>query len=404
LKKIATIVRSFLMLAVFVSGSQNIVRAQTSESQTTGSPAGGAATADSAANGAAAPRPPAPVSPRRAAEIRAIEKLNSWTVGVAAGQLEGAPIRFASDIARVVDDGDNLHVLPIVTRGPAENLEDLLYLKGVDVAIINSDALEQFKSVAPDIQKRITYIISLFPSELHVFVRPGIRSLDDLKGKKVNFNTRGTAAAYSGPLIFDHLGLDVQKTFIPHQVALEQMKAGQDDMEAVVFITSKPVDAFLRGKWEGGFHFVPIPFDPASLYLPATLTSGDYPQLIPQGEEVQTIAVPTILAAFNWPKGSDRNKRVARLTEYLFSRLDTLQGPGFHPKWKDVVLNARVPGLDRLPAAQDWLDRNGASRVVAASSGDNGDPGQPGSAAVPASLEKQKLYQEFLEWKRTHGK
>jgi TRAP-type uncharacterized transport system substrate-binding protein len=344
------------------------------------------------------------VSPRRAADLREIEKLNAWTVGIAAGQLEGAPIRFASDIARVVDDGDNLHVLPIVTRGPAENLEDLLYLKGVDVAIINSDALEQFRSVGPDIQKRITYILSLFPSELHVFVRPEIKSLDDLKGKKVNFNTAGTAAAYSGPLIFDHLGLKVQKTFIPHQVALEQMKAGQGDMEAVVFITSKPVDAFSHGKWGEGFHFLAIPFDPDSLYLPATLTSGDYPQLIPQGEDINTIAIPTILAAFNWPKGSDRNKRVARLTEYLFSRLDTLQGPGFHPKWKDVVLNARVPGLDRLPAAQDWLDRNGASRVVATSSGETGNSRAPDTAAIPANLEKQKLYPEFLDWKRAHGK
>jgi TRAP-type uncharacterized transport system substrate-binding protein len=299
-----------------------------------------------------------------------------------------------------VDDGDNLHVLPIVTRGPTENLEALLYLKGVDVAIINSDALEQFKAVVPDIQKRIAYILNLFPSELHVFVRPEIRSLNDLKGKKVNFNTPGTTAAYSGPLIFDHMGLDVVKTFIPHQVALEQMRSGQGDMEAVVFITSKPVDAFLRGKWEGGYKFLPIPFDASELYLPAVLTATDYPQLIPQGEEVQTIAIPTILAAFKWPKGSDRNKRVARLTEYLFNRLDVLQGPGFHPKWKDVVLNAKVPGLDRLPAAQDWLDKNGGARVAAASPGG----GQPETATIPPDLDKQKLYQEFLEWRRQHGK
>ena len=71
-----------------------------------------------------------------------ITNINAWTVGVAAGQLEGAPLRFATDISRVVDDGDNLHVLPIVTRGPTENVEALLYLKGLDVAIINSDALE----------------------------------------------------------------------------------------------------------------------------------------------------------------------------------------------------------------------------------------------------------------------
>ena len=55
-------------------------------------------------------------------ELGVKEKLNAWTVGLAGGLLEGAPIRFAADIARVVDDGENLHVLPIVTRGPAENV------------------------------------------------------------------------------------------------------------------------------------------------------------------------------------------------------------------------------------------------------------------------------------------
>jgi TRAP-type uncharacterized transport system substrate-binding protein len=382
LKRLAIILRTILVIASVASISQESAEAQT----------------------VTAPQV-APV-PQRPVDQQAIEKLNAWTVGLAAGQLEGAPIRFAADIARVVDDGYNLHVLPIVTRGPAENVEALLYLKGVDVAIINSDALEQFKARIPDIQKRIVYILNLFPSELHVFVRPEINSLNDLKGRKVNFNTVGTTAAYSGPLIFDQLKLDVEKTFIPHQVALEQMRAGTGDMEAVVFITSKPVDAFLRGKWDAGFKLLPVPFDPSGPYVPATLTSSDYPQLIPQGEEVETLSIPTILAAFNWQKGTDRNKRVARLTDYLFSRLDTLQGPGFHPKWKDVVLNAKVPGLDRLPAAQEWVGKAAASRVAAASSrgvgGAGSGPQDPGN--VPPNLDKQKLYQEFLEWRRLYGR
>lgn len=344
-------------------------------------------------------------SARRSVEAQAIEKLNAWTVGLAAGQLEGAPIRFATDIARVVDDGDNLHVLPIVTRGPTENVEALLYLKGVDVAIINSDALEQFKSLVPNIQKRVTYILNLFPSELHVFVRPDIKSLSDLRGKKVNFNTPGTTAAYSGPLIFDQMKLDVQKTFIPHQVALEQMRNGQGDMAAVVFITSKPVDAFLHRTWDPGFKFLSVPLQNSEFYVPSTLTASDYPQLIPKGETVQTIAIPTILAAFNWPKQSDRYKRVARLTDYLFSRLSMLQGPGFHPKWKDVNLAAKVPGLDRFPAAQEWLDKNAAANVTAAASGSGGRVGlaQSGSAAIPATPDDQRLYQEFLQWRRQRG-
>jgi TRAP-type uncharacterized transport system substrate-binding protein len=257
----------------------------------------------------------------------------------------------------VTDDGNNLHVLPVVTRGATENVNSLLYLRGIDAAIINSDALEEYKSQVPDIQRRVAYILNLFPSELHIFVRPEIQSLSDLVGKKVNFNTQGTAAAYSGPLIFSRLGLEVDKTFIPHQVALEQMRRGE--MAAVVFITSKPVDAFVRGRWDPGFKFLPIPYDSKfeDYYLPSSLEATDYPNLIKQGERVSTVAVPTVLVAFNWPVKSNRFQRVARFVDHLFSRIEKLQEPGFDPKWKSINLAATVPGLARFPAAQAWLDR-----------------------------------------------
>jgi len=345
-----------------------------------------------------------------ASELPVKDKLNAWTVGLAGGLLEGAPIRFATEIARAVDDGDNLHVLPIVTRGPAENVEALLYLKGVDAAIINADALEQFRSLVPNIQERITYILNLFPSELHVFVRPEINSLADLKGKKVNFNTPGTAAAYSGPLIFDRLKVEAEKTFIPHQVALEQMRKGEGGMAAVVFVTSKPIDAFARSRWDPGFKFLPVPFEDFELYLPSTLTSSDYPQLIPQGTEVNTIAVPTVLAAYNWPKRSDRYKRVARLTENLFSRIEKLHDAGFHPKWKEVNVGAGVPGLTRFPAAQEWLDRSALARTAGDAAGGAGtslrdvDPELArtfGRRAAPNNqAEQDRLFREFMEWRR----
>ena len=297
---------------------------------------------------------PSPGSPSEA-QIR--DRLNAWTVGLAGGLLEGAPIHFATEIARVVNDGGALNVLPIVTRGPTENVNDLLYLKGIDAAIINSDSLEEYKSQVPQIQQRITYILSLFPSELHIFVRPEIRSLSDLVGKKVNFNTQGTAAAYSGPLIFSRLGLDVEKTFIPHPVALEQMRRGE--IAGVVFVTSKPVDAFVKGKWEKGFKFLPVEYGPkfADYYFPSYLDPTDYPNLVAKGERIATIAVPTILASYNWRPGSPRYRRVARFVDELFSRVDKLQTPGFDPKWKDVNLSTKVPGLERFQAAQEWLDR-----------------------------------------------
>ncbi len=64
------------------------------------------------------------------------KRVNAWTVGLAAGPIEGAPSRPAVEMARVVDDGTNLLVLPIVRLGTTEKL----YLRGADLAIVNSGA------------------------------------------------------------------------------------------------------------------------------------------------------------------------------------------------------------------------------------------------------------------------
>jgi len=64
------------------------------------------------------------------------KKINAWTVGLAAGPIEDAPVRPAVEMARVVDDGTNLLVLPIVRLGTTERL----YLRGADLAIVNSGA------------------------------------------------------------------------------------------------------------------------------------------------------------------------------------------------------------------------------------------------------------------------
>lgn len=317
----------------------------------------------------AAPTPPRgspvarPVSPQSAeAEIR--DRINAGSVGLAAGLLEGAPLRFATEISRVVNEGGKVKVLPIVTRGPTENVNDLLYLKGIDVAIINSDSLDEYRAQVPEIGSRIVHVMNLFPSELHIFARPEIKSLADLAGKKVNFNTQGTAAAYSGPLIFSRLGIEVEKTFVPHPVALEQMRKGE--MAAVVFVTAKPVDAFVKRKWEEGFKFLPVPFGPGltDYYVPALLTSADYPALVPAGQTVETIAVPTVLVAYNWRPGSPRYGRVAAFVNELFGKLDELRVSGFDPKWKDADPYASVPGLQRLKAAESWRDSQMANRTT----------------------------------------
>jgi TRAP-type uncharacterized transport system substrate-binding protein len=335
-----------------------------------------------------------------------IQRINAWTVGLAAGRIEGAPLLFASELARVLDDGDNLRVLPIVTRGPFDNVYDLLYLRGVDAAIVYGDVLDHFKN-KPEFAgawQRINYLLSLFPSEVHVFVRPEINSLQDLTGKVVNLNTPGTAAHFSGPLIFKQLGIEVKASFMTHNVAMEKMKQGAE-VAATFWVSSKPLAPFLRGKWPEGFKFLPVEYtDKLEYYAPAYLDHADYPALIPPGQQIVTISVPTVLAVYAWPNNTNRYQRLERVVDYLFEGLGKLQKePGYHEKWKDVNLAAKVPGWTRFKALQDKLDRAFIAAVPRSA-----DAAQLRAQAIRAApndpAEQERLFRRLLEWSRAHAK
>jgi TRAP-type uncharacterized transport system substrate-binding protein len=318
-----------------------------------------------------AKQPGARAGTAAAEEASLRQAINDSTIGLAAGQLEGAPLRFATELARVLDDGSKMRVVPLVTRGVTDNIFDLLFLRGVDAAIVYGDTLDYFRksrTVTIGLEQRISYIMPLFPSEVHVFVRPEINRLEDLVGKRVNFNTKGTAAAYSGPVIFDRLGIDVDPQFDPHPVAMAEMLKS-DKYAAVVFVSSKPLDPFVKQKWPEGFKFLPVPLTQKieEFYIPAQLEAVDYPGLIPSGQKVQTIAVPSVLAVVNFPRDHERHKRMGRLVDYLFDRFSKLQTePGYHPKWKELNLAATVPGWNRFGPMQAKLDALAAAPAPAA--------------------------------------
>src|SRR5579871_6061414 len=114
---------------------------------------------------------------------------NNWTVGVAGGNMDGTYLRFADELGKALDDGDELRVIPFISRGAAANLQDLLYLRGTDVAFTQSDVFEYFRTQrkTPNLENRVHYVIRLPVAELHVTARADIKTLDDLRGQKVVF-------------------------------------------------------------------------------------------------------------------------------------------------------------------------------------------------------------------------
>src|SRR6266446_3629159 len=329
---------------------------------------------------------------------------NNWTVGIVGGQLSGTYMTFANELAEVLDDSDNLRVIPIVTYGAASNLEDLLYLRNVDVAVTQADVFEYFRTQRKisNLAYRVNYIIRLPVSEIHVLARTDITSIEDLRGKKVSFGPAGSASSLTGTIVFQRLGVQVEQVLYDNPTALQKLKTGE--LAALVRVIGKPIDFFAKIPVNSGLHFVPIPFSKtfADYYTVGELTSKEYPALVPPGQSVDTIAAPAVLAVFNWWKGSDRYRRIERFVEGLFTKWDKFREPPRHPKWRDVNLAATVPGWTRWSVAEEILRRIRPKDAVdpqVASSDFSTYLKDKGSAAANFTQEQREtLFREFLQW------
>jgi TRAP-type uncharacterized transport system substrate-binding protein len=334
-----------------------------------------------------------------------VAKMNEWTIGLASGLLEGTFIRFGAEMARALNDGDEMRILPIVSPGANDNVKYLLYVKGVDVGLVHSDQFEYYRTVEkiPNIEKRINYISPMYISEIHFLARPEINSLKDLEGKKVSFHQAATGPQITGPIIFARLGIKVEPVTINNALALEKMKTGE--IAALLHTVGKPNELFRKFKNDYGFKFLPVPFEGLEdYYVPSVLTAEDYPGYIKPGEKVNTIGVQAVLAVYNWPRESDRYRRVARFIDLYFDNLKKFQEPPYHPAWRSVNLAATVPGWNRYWAAEEKLKRMGAVESAAVPIDLQLARQQATRAAPNSRVEQERLFQQFLEWSKIQGK
>jgi uncharacterized protein len=329
------------------------------------------------------------------------ERKNAWTVGIVGGLLSGTYMRFADEMASALNDGDNLRILPIVSYGAASNLDDLLYLHGVDVAITQSDVFEYFRTQrkTPDLERRVQYIIRLPASELHILARNDVQSLEDLRGKKVNFGPAGTGASLTGTIVFQRLGINVQEVLIDQPTALQKLQSGEVD--AIARVIPKPIDFFSRIPPNSGLHLVNIPYTKTfeDLYSLGEFTKEDYPNLLQGKDSIDTIAVPAVLAVYNWPEKSDRFRKVERFVQYLFNHWDTFQRPPYHPGWRKINLAATVPGWTRFSVAEQMLHQMQTQEQQADfQTYLSNQPRLPGS-----KTERDALFRDFLQWRQKQG-
>lgn len=321
------------------------------------------------------------------------EQINENVLNLMGGQLGAVYIVIAHDISVAVNDGNNMRVLPVVGGAGIQNIRDVVFLKGVDLGVTNILSLNKLKEtgeLGPNLDQQIAYIAPLFNETMQVVARPEINRIEDLRGKRVAVNSAGSATAEFAPIVFKTLNVDVQAVTMPQGDALEKMHAGE--LHATVCTCPIPIPAFSNVKAASGFKLISIPYTPAlekNTYYPAAIKASEYPNLIPSDSKVETIATSAVLISFNWQRGSVRYNRLARFTDAFFSKFDNLLQPARHPLWKTVNLAGTIPGWQRFPAAQEWLD-NASQRAS--------------SKSQLQAEAAERLFKQFLEWQKTKGK
>lgn len=304
------------------------------------------------------------------------DNVNSNTVRIVLSSGSDTQVRIARDLIDILNEKEgsgkqSLRILPIMGDGGAQNALDVMFLRGADLAITQTDTLAHLRGenwfLYNDIFSRIHYITKLYNAEWHVIGRKKFTNIRQLTGKRVNISKPGSGTHITSRNIFDLLRIRVKYTTYSNAVALEKLRAGE--LDAIAWMGGAPIDSLQQIKKNEGLHFIPATFfyddyftTPLknvleTFYLPSELKHKDYPNLIEEGQSSPTIANGVVLAVYNWSLSNNavRKLKVDRFIQKLFNNFSQFTENGRHPKWKEVNLAAKITEWNRASLAKNIL-------------------------------------------------
>ena len=203
-------------------------------------------------------------------------------------------------MSAVLDDGNDLRVLPIIGKGGYQNVHGRAAParhRPVHHAVQHHELPQEDGRVRP--QHRCT-------ARLHRQAlqrgdaRPRRAGHQEHPGSRpARRSTSATsAAARSSPpgSSSSCWASRLQEVNVDQADGYQKVKSGE--IAATILIAGKPTGSFGKFKLEPGMTLLPVPYTEAleQDYFPAKLTNDDYPNLIPKGSSVDTIAVASVLA------------------------------------------------------------------------------------------------------------
>lgn len=282
------------------------------------------------------------------------------------GGTAGTYYPFGGAMARIWDTKiPGMNVTAQTTGASAENIR-LVNKKEAELALVQSDTLDfayNAKEAFKEPIKSMSAIAVLYPEIIQVVVRADspVKSIADLKGKKVGVGAPGSGTEANFRQLMDIYGLakdDVKSQYLSFSESAEQFK--DRHIDAFIVTAGIPNAAIMDIGTQHEIRIINIPADMAAKltgkypFLAATkVPAGTYKN---QAQDVATVAVNAVLIA-----GNDLSTDVVyNLTKALFDNQAELASA--HAKGKELNLQYAVKGVSIPfhPGALKYYKEKGA--------------------------------------------
>lgn len=275
-----------------------------------------------------------------------------------------------------LEQNSGLRIVPIMGKNHVQSVLDLLFLQGVDLALVRADAIEYVRrhGDTPGILSVVQSVAKVSEEKIVIIARTDYQSLEDLDGQVIGFGLPGSGEYVTGTIAFDTLGIAPNRITVNNTTAIEKLKTGE--LAAMVYLLREP-DAVQTGddlkaantvknlQLGNDLHILEIPESArlSEIYTPSTLSSTDLPGVIDEGESIATYSVDAVLAVYKWRPTNKRFAQTQRFVNAFIDGIDGLRNDIHQPTWKRVDLKHITPNITTSDMVNTALDLQAAEEA-----------------------------------------
>lgn len=259
---------------------------------------------------------------------------------------ESPAAKVLNELSVTLDKSSSLRVLSVAGYGGVGNVRDLLQLRGTDLALINNDVLAylDLAKVNPEARQKVRLVTPVYDQGVFLFARRPIKSIADMKGRKLGLMASKPSRIMTARTIFGLLKINVEFIALENQELATRVGA---DIDAVLLFERDLPDVKSLRLRSDAFHLISISGanDPLRrVYRKRTFSKASLGEFAPESD-LETVEVTTLLASFDWKPKQARYGDVSKFVAKLFEAL---------PKLRNRDPNSLLSHTDFKAELPDW--------------------------------------------------